>query len=655
MKRVELTDFAEITSLSAPQLSPDGRRVCFFSHKPRMEEDDYRTALCLLEGGAVRELPQARPGSAMWLDAQHLLHAVPGEPGCSAFAVTDVETDETAPLLSVPFPAGIVARTGETEYLLRGTVQVADARRLEGLTGEALEREKKAIADDHAVCEVFDEYPFWQNGIGVTNKFRTGLYRCDAATGKCVRITPELFDLMGAAYCEKTAQLVYTGVEFDTMRPNLPGVYRYDVKTGETVCLMPEETMEVGALAFCGDRLVLTACSHKGKTIAQMQDLYTMDTATGALTLLHAGELTYGNPVGTDCRFAGSADFQADENGVYAIIGVEEFAHLVYIDLQGNLRPVVAEDGAVDGFSVASSRTVVLTMRGQTPHELYELKNGELVQLTHFNDEYVASHAIAPVERLRFVNREGNEIHGMVLLPADYDASKRYPAILDIHGGPRAAYGEVYYHEMQYWAAQGYFVLFCNPTGSLGRGQYFGDVCGKTGQIDYLDIMDFVDRALETYPAIDPERLGVTGGSYGGFMTNWIIGHTDRFAAAASQRSTANNISNEATTGNGRMFTLSCLQPGQERSFELLWDQSPLKFIDNAVTPTLFIHALEDYCCYHVEALQMYTNLQRLGVETRLCLFKGENHSLSRTGHPISRVRRLAEITRWMDLHLKRQ
>ena len=390
-------------------------------------------------------------------------------------------------------------------------------------------------------------------------------------------------------------------------------------------------------------------------TIAQMQDLYTMDTATGALTLIHAGELTYGNPVGTDCRFAGSVDFQADENGVYAIIGVEEFAHLVYIDLQGNLRPVVAEDGAVDGFAVASGRTVVLTMRGERLHELYELAGGELVQLTHFNDAYSAGHTVAPVERLRFTNREGNEIHGMVLRPVGYEAGKRYPAILDIHGGPRAAYGEVYYHEMQYWAAQGYFVLLCNPTGSLGRGQYFGDVCGKTGQIDYLDIMDFVDRVLEAYPAIDPERLGVTGGSYVGFMTNWIIGHTDRFAAAASQRSTANNISNEATTGNGRMFTLSCLQPGQERSFELLWDQSPLKFIDHAVTPTLFIHALEDYCCYHVEALQMYTNLQRLGVETRLCLFKGENHSLSRTGHPISRVRRLAEITRWMDLHLKRQ
>ena len=208
---------------------------------------------------------------------------------------------------------------------------------------------------------------------------------------------------------------------------------------------------------------------------------------------------------------------------------------------------------------------------------------------------------------------------------------------------------------MQYWTSQGYVVMFCNPTGSLGRGRYFGDVCGKTGINDYEDIMTFVDEVLKTYPQIDDKRLGVTGGSYGGFMTNWIIGHTGRFAAAASQRSTSNNISNEATTGNGSLFTESCLLAGQQRSDELLWEQSPLKFAEQATTPTLFIAALEDYCCYHVESLQMYTALNRIGVDTKVCLFRHENHGLSRTGRPEARIRRLQEITGWMDRYLKEE
>ena len=128
---------------------------------------------------------------------------------------------------------------------------------------------------------------------------------------------------------------------------------------------------------------------------------------------------------------------------------------------------------------------------------------------------------------------------------------KKYPAILDIHGGPKTVYGKVFYHEMQVWASKGYFVFFCNIHGSDGRGNEFMDIRGKYGTIDYDELMQFTDKVLETYPQIDASKVGVTGGSYGGFMTNWIIGHTDRFACAASQRSIANWISFSQTSDIG--------------------------------------------------------------------------------------------------------
>lgn len=655
MRKVGVSDFMEITSLSSPSLSPDACKVAFYTHQVERESNGYRTVLQLLENGRIRELSSEARGNFLWLDESHVLHSIKAAPRGSKFVITDIGTGERKPIIRTSFQASVLGRMADRLFLLQGRVNAADERRLEGLAGEERERELASIQADHDICEVLDEYPFWQNGAGVTNKIRSGLYLYDTVSGNCRKLTKELFDVEAVGFSRDCQQIVYGGVEYESLRPMLGGLYLYDIPTGETRCLLEAGKMEVRDVLFVKDQLIVTACSHDGKTIAQMLDFYRVDRVTGERTLLYAGELSLGNAVGTDCRYSESPTFQVVGDELWFTVSVEEAVHLMRLDLEGNARTVLGGEGTIEGFSRVGDRLVVTALKEMRPHELYEvdLAAQRFDALTHYNQNYAETHELVSPERVRFVNREGNEIHGMVLPPVGHKQGEKTPAILDIHGGPRASYGEVFYHEMQYWAGEGYYVLYCNPTGSLGRGQYFGDVCGKTGKIDYLDLMDFVDRCLDRYPDIDPARLGVTGGSYGGFMTNWIIGHTDRFAAAASQRSTSNNISNEATTGNGRFFTASCLAAGEERTVERLWDQSPLKYVDRAVTPTLFIHALEDYCCYHVEALQMYTALQRLGVETRLCLFKGENHSLSRTGRPASRLRRLKEITRWMDLHLK--
>jgi len=284
--------------------------------------------------------------------------------------------------------------------------------------------------------------------------------------------------------------------------------------------------------------------------------------------------------------------------------------------------------------------------------ELYRVEQGRAVRLTAFNEEALAGKYIAPCEPLSIESR-GWRIDGWVLRPRDFDPKKRYPAVLDIHGGPKMAYGPIFFHEMQVWANRGYFVLFCNPYGGEGRGNAFADMRGKYGTIDYDNLMDFTDAVLARHSQIDPARVAVTGGSYGGFMTNWIIGHTDRFACAATQRSISNWTSFVGTSDIGPTFGLDQTGADSATDVKRMWDCSPLKFADRFRTPTLIIHSDEDYRCPLEQGLQLFAALCGRGVPARIVRFRGENHELSRGGKPQHRLRRLREITDWFDKYTK--
>ncbi len=196
---------------------------------------------------------------------------------------------------------------------------------------------------------------------------------------------------------------------------------------------------------------------------------------------------------------------------IWTLLTWDNHSELTIIDRQGQRRALTTAEGSVDFFDVQNGRVVMSAMRDMRLQELYELKDGAEVQLTHVNDDVLADAYVARPEKLSFVN-DGIRIDGC-LKPFGFDPEKSYPAVLDIHGGPKAAYGEVFMHEMQYWASQGYFVFFCNPRGSDGRGNAFMDLRGKYGTVDYSDLMTFTDLVLKTYPMIDEKLVAVTGGS----------------------------------------------------------------------------------------------------------------------------------------------
>ena len=391
--------------------------------------------------------------------------------------------------------------------------------------------------------------------------------------------------------------------------------------------------------------------------INENAQFYTLDAETREVSLFAPYEQAVGSSVGSDCRLGGGRDLIAQDGKYYFVATIRNASHVYCLEQTGEIRPVYTQEGSVDCMDVRDGKLYFVGMQDMKLQEVYawdEAKQ-ERTQLTFLNEKALGGVYVAMPQKLSYEN-DGTDLDGWVLLPKDFDPSKTYPAVLDIHGGPKTVYGEVFYHEMQFWANQGYFVFFCNPRGGDGRGNEFADLRGKYGTIDYDDIMVFTDKVLEKYPQIDAKRLCVTGGSYGGFMTNWIIGHTDRFCAAATQRSIANWVGFGFTSDIGEGFGRDQMGLGAKdnvwNSMEKLWFHSPLKYLNHASTPTLVIHSDEDYRCPLPEGYQIYSALQQLGVETRMIIFHGENHELSRSGKPRHRIRRLKEITDWFEKHV---
>lgn len=452
---------------------------------------------------------------------------------------------------------------------------------------------------------------------------------------------------------DKTKVIIVTSSYIDKA-PRKSDLYLYDIDKKSLEKLTHEEIFSYSYADFIENKIIFAGKDMKSFGINENPHFYIMDLDGQNAERISGDNFDYSiwNSVGSDCRFGSSRSMIIDKDYLYFTTTEGHNSYINRIDKDGNIEKLVEGKGSIDGFDVVDGKIKFIGLRGLRLQELYSLEEGLEAQLTNFNDWVMEERKLSTPEYLSF-DVDGTTIDGWVLKPVDFEEGKKYPAILDIHGGPKTVYGEVFYHEMQYWANEGYTVFFCNPRGSDGKGNEFADIRGKYGTIDYEDLMKFTDLVLEKYSFIDRERVGVTGGSYGGFMTNWIIGHTSRFKAAASQRSISNWISFFGTTDIGYYFADDQNAATPWSDFEKLWYHSPMKYADRVVTPTLFIHSEEDYRCWLPEGLQMFTALKYHGVESRLCMFRGENHELSRSGKPKHRIRRLEEITNWFEKYLK--
>lgn len=329
--------------------------------------------------------------------------------------------------------------------------------------------------------------------------------------------------------------------------------------------------------------------------------------------------------------------------------------HLVAVDGDGATDVVVGGAQCVTGFDASpDGRRVVYTATHPTdPGELWLLDGDTPVVLTNHNERL--REVLLPVEHFTF-ERDGAEIDAWTVLP-DESHGDQVPLLVNIHGGPTAQYGHAFFDEFQVEAGAGYAVAACNPRGSSGRGaEWACAVVGAWMEEDSVDILDLeavADAAIDRHDRIDPDRVGIMGGSYGGYATARIVARTDRYGSAIVERGLLAWPSFGGTSDIGAFFDRVFLQRSLPADAADQWLASPVRTAGQVTTPTLVLHSLQDHRCPPEQAQQFFTMLRRHGVESELVLFPDEGHELSRSGAPKHRVERFEVVLDWHDRHLR--
>ena len=665
MEKLELDDFTKYKYLSGLKISPNGKNTGFVVNEMDVDNNKYLSNIHIYnedrqDSFQLTGLDEER--SFIWTDNNSLVfpsvrnkkdkeRKEEGEEFTSFYEIS-IRGGEARKSFEIPINVRQIEFIDKNTFLLTGLYDLnkINTDNLDPEEKESVEKKKEENKD----YEILDEIPFWSNGIGFTNKKRNRLYLYNLTEESLTPITDEFTDVSSFKLNKSKDQAIIVATSYMDKMQIKTDLHLYNIKKN-IINKISHKPFKYSYADFIQDKIIFAGNEGKSFGLNENPSFYIMDLAKDRkVKKISPDDFDFSiwNSVGSDCRYGASQSTLVDNDYLYFVSTNGHNSYINRINHEGNIERLTRSKGSIDGFDVLDGKIKFIGLRASNLQEVYSLDMLDEIQLTSFNDWVINEKKLSKPEYISMESEDVN-IDGWIMKPVDFKEGEKYPGILNIHGGPKTVYGDVFFHEMQYWANKGYVVFFCNPRGGDGRGNEFADIRGKYGTIDYDDLMNFTDSVLKKYPFIDKDRLGVTGGSYGGFMTNWIIGHTDRFKAGVSQRSISNWISFFGTTDIGYYFASDQNDANPWSDFEKLWFHSPMKYADKVVTPTLFIHSEEDYRCWLPEGLQMFTSLKYHGVDSRLVMFKGENHELSRSGKPKHRIKRLEEITNWFDKYLK--
>lgn len=550
---------------------------------------------------------------------------------------------------TIPLIVNSIKQINEDEFLVLANFN--RQKELLKIEKENKKETKEKLYDDSNDYLVATEIPFWNNGQGFTNENRSRLYHFNKKTNELKAITDDITDVYDINLNFDRTKALFISTSYTGKMPLVNEINLYDVKNKTFSNILKDL-----AFSFCDflddDTVILMATDMKEYGLNENNNIYTFDLNKNSLKKIvnDTFDMCLCNSVGTDVRLTGGKHTFV-KNGYLYFINTEVNSSYIYrINKEGILEKLNEKEGSIDCFDVSNDGKIfAVALKDKNLQEIYEVSLKEEKRISYHNTE---EYNISEIEEIKFENDRIGFL-GYVIKPTNFDENKKYPGILSVHGGPKTVFGKVFHHEMQALANEGYFVFYTNPRGSDGRGKEFSDIRGKYGEIDFDDLMKFTDEVIKKYPELDSEKLAIMGGSYGGFMTNWAIGHTKRFKVACSQRSISNMTSEFLLTDIGYYFIDDQILATPWNNYDKMWYHSPLKYANKVSTPTLFIHSDEDYRCWIPEGIQMFSALKYHNVPARLVMFKGENHELSRSGKPMHRIRRLKEIVDWFKNYLK--
>lgn len=691
---VRIDDFARYRYVNSVRVAKDARALVYSVIVPDLDQNRYDNDLWTLDlaSGAQRRLTSSgregrfdlmADGSVLFVSgrgkqAPHKAQS-PAAPKASeapktqAQIVADVMGRSSEQLAAEPANGTDLYRIsldgGEAVRYAHIPLTVLDWRELPD--GKLLVRARE-LSDADAPYAAIEEIPFWENGGTYTSGLRWGLYVVDpgerdaagAATGTAQvrRITAACESIDAYDVSSDGAWVYVVSSVFETKMTLTNRVARINVASGQEEPMGPEGLSFNLVKLLSADTLILRAADLELHGINTDPQMYLMGVDGSGFRRISPADfdVDFYNHLVTDAR-QGGGQVDLVVNGQLLYLHADcDTAPLSRIDAQGTVVQLVGGEGGIDSFDTLDGRALYyVAMRPNKLPELYRTvvdDAGAAVEpetcLTDFSAVLEGAVVTEP-EQFCFQSN-GELLRGYVVKPANYEPGKKYPGILWVHGGPKCDMGNLFSHEIQYLSGLGYFVFYTNPHGSGSHGiEYAASIFGDYGGMDFEDLMTFTDEVLKRYDDIDADRLAEMGGSYGGFMTNWIIGHTDRFRCCNSQRSISNWVSMFGVADIGYYFADDQTLGWPWGNVEAMWDQSPLKYADQVKTPTLFLHSDADYRCPLEQGMQMFTALKIHDVPARLVVFKGENHELSRSGKPQARVRRLAEIANWYGQWLK--
>ncbi len=658
-------DLLRLQFVGDPQISPDGSRI-LFAKKHINDKNAYVTNLFTVDmDGRVQAWTQgeAGAGNGRW------------SPDGSAIAFVSGREGKQGQIFLLPTTGGEARKlTALPEGAVGGLEWSPDGRYIafqyrptaEEWTQKAkAEREAKGLSTPP---RVINKEFYRLDGDGYFLDQRFAVYIVDVATGDFRKLydgdrighysytwSPDSREL---AICHSFAKRpMFDPPEDGIVRVDLEGiVWRLEgLPNGgkSNIKWSPDGKW----LAYLGNthldgwgcrnqRLWVVPADGKGGRCLTENDDYCLATST----------LSDAREVGDD----GVIEWSPDSKAIYISVGTRGEVQLGYVSLdKGGVEllthgPQVLQIGNVsaDGERIAAIYGIATRPNEVAVYDLARHAAGPRV-LTRFNEDFIEEVKLADPEEISLETPDGTELHGWVMKPVDYLEPRRYPAVLQIHGGPHAQYGWGFFHEMQLLAAEGYVVVYTNPRGSKGYGE---DHCmaikGDWGNKDWQD-METVTRWMQHQPYIHPGQMGVGGGSYGGYMTNWVIGHTTAFAAAVTDRCVSNLVS---FGGNSDFIQAKdTYWPGVfYGDITQLWANSPISHFENVSTPTLVIHSEGDLRCNIEQSEQVYAALCQLGVDCRFVRYPVSTfHGMSRNGPPDLRLHRLGENLAWWEKYLK--
>ncbi len=423
-------------------------------------------------------------------------------------------------------------------------------------------------------------------------------------------------------------------------------IYEYDIKRRKLKKIV-DGNWDISGFEIFGDDIIFVG-SKRDRGFAEIKHFYRVSGGKIIDLTPNLDRNPY-NSLNSDSRFANNQPlFKFDNYGnIYFLMTDGPRCILCKLKKDGSIDKLIEGNFSVEGFDIDDNGNIYWIKQSFTnPSEIYFNDK----KITSFNEKFLKKFKLKEPEYIRFKASDNVEVEGFVLKPYN-DLKKennKYSAVLEIHGGPRTAYGYSFMFEFHLLAYDGHFVLFSNPRGSDGYGFEFANRIVKDyGNRDYLDLMEFVDEVLKRYNDIDKDRIGVIGGSYGGFMTNWIITKTDRFKLALTQRSISNWISFFGTSDIGWLFGNYEIGKTPFENFDEYIKRSPIFHLKNVKTPLLILHTDKDYRCPLEQAEQLFTALRILNKDVKLIIIPDESHELSRSGKPKHRVERLYHILKW--------